>query len=61
MPHAFVSGNADHFALRVAGDSMIGAGILDGDLVVIRSQATAQDGDRSWPRCSPDRPRTKPR
>ena len=44
MPHAFVSGNADHFALRVAGDSMIGAGILDGDLVVIRSQATAQDG-----------------
>ena len=44
VPHAFVSGNADHFALRVAGDSMIGAGILDGDLVVIRSQATAQDG-----------------
>src|SRR6188474_569795 len=39
VPHAFVSGNADHFALRVAGDSMIGAGILDGDLVVIRSQA----------------------
>ena len=45
VPHAFVSGNADHFALRVAGDSMIGAGILDGDMVVIRSQATAQDGE----------------
>jgi repressor LexA len=44
VPHSFVSGNADHFALRVAGDSMIGAGILDGDVVVIRSQATAQDG-----------------
>ena len=44
VPHSFVSGNADHFALRVAGDSMIGAGILDGDVVVIRSQSTAQDG-----------------
>jgi repressor LexA len=45
VPRAFVSANADHFALRVAGDSMIGAGILDGDLVVIRSQDTAADGD----------------
>ena len=27
--------SGDHFALRVAGDSMIGAGILDGDVVVI--------------------------
>ena len=44
VPYSFVSGNADHFALRVAGDSMVGAGILDGDVVVIRSQATAQDG-----------------
>lgn len=44
VPYSFVSGNADHFALRVAGDSMIGAGILDGDVVVIRSQTTAQDG-----------------
>jgi len=44
VPHAVVSGNADHFALRVAGDSMIGAGILDRDLVVITSHATAQDG-----------------
>ncbi|HEV3474658.1 MAG TPA: transcriptional repressor LexA [Actinomycetota bacterium] len=35
----------DHFALRVQGDSMIGAGILDGDLVVVRSQDQAKDGD----------------
>jgi repressor LexA len=35
----------DHFALRVAGDSMIGAGILDGDVVVIRRQEDASDGD----------------
>jgi repressor LexA len=39
------SGNGDHFALRVAGDSMIGAGILDGDLVVVHQQEAANDGD----------------
>ena len=32
------------FALRVRGDSMVGAGILSGDLVVVRPQATADDG-----------------
>ncbi|HWO70736.1 MAG TPA: transcriptional repressor LexA [Actinomycetota bacterium] len=36
---------ADHFALRVRGDSMEGAGILDGDLVVVRRQDVAEDGD----------------
>jgi len=36
---------ADHFALRVRGDSMVGAGILDGDLVVVRRQDVAEDGD----------------
>jgi repressor LexA len=45
VPQSFVSGNADHFALRIAGDSMIGAGILDGDVVVIKSQAAADDGE----------------
>jgi repressor LexA len=45
VPHSFVSGNANHFALRISGDSMIDAGILDGDLVVIRSQTDAEDGD----------------
>src|SRR6266571_4034506 len=34
----------DHFALRVSGDSMVGAGILDGDVVVVRRQATANEG-----------------
>lgn len=34
----------DCFALRVRGDSMIGAGILSGDLVVVRPQPTADDG-----------------
>jgi repressor LexA len=33
------------FALRVQGDSMIGAGILDGDIVIARQQETADRGD----------------
>jgi repressor LexA len=33
------------FILRVRGDSMIEAGILDGDFVVVRQQNTASDGD----------------
>ena len=37
-------GDPDCFALRVRGDSMINAGILDGDKVVIRPQQTAEDG-----------------
>ncbi len=36
--------SGDTFALRVKGDSMIEHGILAGDLVVIRKQATAQNG-----------------
>jgi repressor LexA len=33
------------FALRVKGDSMEGAGILDGDLVIVRPQNSAKNGD----------------
>jgi repressor LexA len=44
VPMGFVDG-VDHFALRVAGDSMIDAGILDGDTVVVRRQDTAKTGD----------------
>lgn len=44
VPQGFAS-DADHFALRVAGDSMVGAGILDGDVVVVRSQDDASEGD----------------
>ena len=36
--------DARHFALRVVGDSMVEAGILDGDRVVVRRQGTAEDG-----------------
>ncbi len=45
VPADFTRGGGEHFALRVTGDSMIGAGILDGDVVVVRSQETASDGD----------------
>jgi repressor LexA len=45
VPSGFATDGADHFALTVAGDSMVGAGILDGDVVVVRSQDSADDGD----------------
>ena len=44
VPKGFAS-ESDHFALRVHGESMIGAGILDGDVVVVRAQQDADDGD----------------
>ena len=44
VPSGFAADH-DHFALRVAGDSMVGAGILDGDVVVVRQQDAADDGD----------------
>ncbi len=37
-------GDSHCFALRVRGDSMIGAGILDGDKVIVRPQSTADHG-----------------
>jgi repressor LexA len=40
-----IVGNDPVFMLRVRGDSMVDAGILDGDLVVVRRQADADDGD----------------
>ncbi|ACL62203.1 transcriptional repressor LexA [Methylobacterium nodulans] len=44
MSPDFLAGG-EHYALEVRGDSMIEAGILDGDLVVIRRQDTANTGD----------------
>ena len=41
---ATLLGNGDHFALEVEGDSMIEAGILDGDTVIIRKGETAENG-----------------
>ncbi len=44
MP-ADLTGDGELFMLRVRGDSMVDAGIFDGDFVVCRSQDTADDGD----------------
>jgi len=38
-------GSGEHFALEVKGDSMIQAGILDGDVVIIKRTETADSGD----------------
>jgi len=40
-----LTGSGPVFALRVRGDSMVDAGILDGDLVVVRHQPDAEPGD----------------
>lgn len=40
-----ISKNGKHYALRVSGNSMIDEGIFDGDIVVVRQQAIADNGD----------------
>ena len=45
VPGGMVSGKGEHYALEVKGDSMIEAGINDGDVVVIRETSTADNGD----------------
>ena len=38
-------GSGKQFALQVQGDSMIGAGIMDGDRVIVKQQSTAENGE----------------
>ncbi|GGX61396.1 LexA repressor [Tateyamaria omphalii] len=45
VPGQMLSGQGDHYALEVKGDSMIDAGINDGDVVVIRETSSADNGD----------------
>lgn len=45
VPNALMSGRGAHYALEVRGDSMIEAGINDGDIVIIREQQDAENGD----------------
>ena len=42
---AALLGPGEHYALEVSGDSMVEAGILDGDYALIRRAETARDGD----------------
>ena len=45
VPSTMLKGTKEHFALEVSGDSMIDAGILDGDIVVVRKQDEAANGE----------------
>jgi len=45
VPEPLARGGGEEFLLRVKGDSMINAGILDGDVVVVRREQTARDGE----------------
>jgi repressor LexA len=42
---AALLGSGEHYALEVSGDSMIEAGILDGDFALVKRTATARDGE----------------
>ena len=46
VPRTMLSPGSDYYALKVAGTSMIEEGISDGDIVIIRDQQTADDGDK---------------
>jgi repressor LexA len=45
VPETLARGDGEEFLLRVKGDSMVNAGILDGDIVVVRRQADARNGE----------------
>lgn len=44
VPVSFV-GSGNHFILKVKGDSMIEAGIMDGDFLIVRQQPNASNGE----------------
>ena len=45
VPGSLLSGAGQHYALEIKGDSMTGAGINDGDVVIIRETQVAENGD----------------
>ena len=45
VPAMMLAAGGEHFALEVAGDSMIDVGIYDGDVVIIRTTEIAESGD----------------
>jgi len=45
VPAAMIASRGRHYALEVKGDSMIQAGINNGDIVVIQEQSTAENGE----------------
>src|SRR3990167_5790744 len=47
VPRSMLSRGANHYALKVAGTSMIEEGISDGDIVIVREQQTVDDGEKA--------------
>jgi repressor LexA len=45
LHHSMLKKNKKYFALKVKGDSMTGAGILEGDMAIIEKQNTARDNE----------------
>lgn len=45
LPQSLIRGRKDVFLLKVRGDSMVGAGILAGDLVIVKPTREAKSGD----------------
>lgn len=45
LPDAYNAGSDELFMLEIVGESMIEAGILNGDLVIVKKSATAKNGD----------------
>ncbi|MFY0758767.1 MULTISPECIES: transcriptional repressor LexA [Metabacillus] len=45
LPDTFAAADDQVFMLEIMGDSMIEAGILDGDMVIVKQQKTANNGD----------------
>ena len=45
VPSSMLSASGEHYALEIKGDSMIEAGIFEGDIVVVRRQDSADNGD----------------
>lgn len=45
VPMDFIQSNLQTFILKVQGESMIEAGIMDGDYLIVEQRATAQNGD----------------
>jgi repressor LexA len=44
VPFAMIKGKGEVFALQVSGDSMINEGILDGDIVIVKKESSAENG-----------------
>ncbi len=47
VPKSMLSGGSKHYALRVAGTSMIEESISDGDVVIVREQPTVENGEKA--------------